>query len=188
MTIKDIVKTTAVLMGNEEICDYLDGGEYSEADGARLQKEVDVLIKCSNLTINEIATEYIPVVTVESVTNFSGYIYFNSLLMDVLKVIAVYDNQGNKLSFKPVQYGIKTSNSACRIEYSYIPPEYNLSSTIDFEEKNVPKRVVAYGVASQVCIIEGKFDEAGLWNSRFKDSVTNIAMPKRAKLKGRYWQ
>lgn len=188
MTIKDIVKTTAVLMGNEEVADYLDGGEYSEADGARLQKEVDILIKCSNLTINEIATEYIPVVTVEGVNNFSGYIYFNSLSMDVLRVIAVYDSQGNKLSFKPVQYGIKTSSSASKIEYSYIPPEYDLSSTVDFEEKNVPKRVVAYGVASQACIIEGKFEEAGLWNNRFKDSVINMALPKRTKIKGRYWQ
>ena len=188
MTVKEIIKTSSVLLGRDDVYGYLSGEDFLDEDRARLQAEVNAFIKCVNLTLNEIATEYIPVIKTEIVNNYSGYIYFNSLEMNVLDVLGVYDGNGNKISYKVMPVCVKTGGQASKIEYSYIPPEYSLEEVIAYEEKLVPARVIAYGVASQICIIEGRFDQANVWEKRYKESLKNLIPLKRAKIKGRYWK
>ena len=108
--------------------------------------------------------------------------------MNVLDVLGVYDGNGNKISYKVMPVCVKTGGQASKIEYSYIPPEYSLEEVIAYEEKLVPARVIAYGVASQICIIEGRFDQANVWEKRYKESLKNLIPLKRAKIKGRYWK
>ena len=188
MTVKEIIKTSSVLLGRDDVYGYLSGEEFLSEDRARLQLEVNSFVKCVNLTLNEIATEYIPVVKTEAINNYSGYIYFNSLQMNVLDVLGVYDAGGNKVSYKVMPVCVKTGSQASKIEYSYIPPEYSLEEVVAYEEKLVPARVIAYGVASQMCIIEGRFDQATVWEKRYKESLKNLIPLKKAKIKGRYWK
>ena len=187
MTVKEIINIACSLLGKTEVVEYLSGEEFSDTDKARLLKETAFMNDCVNLTINEVATEYIPVVCTEYVNNYGGMIYYSTLASKVLKVLATYDNGGNKISFSKFTEGVKTSSTVNKIEYSYIPPSYTIAETIAFDESTVPARVIAYGVASQVCVTEGRFDEAEIWHNRFVESIKNLSEPKRARIKGRCW-
>lgn len=185
MTVKEIINIASLMIGKTDLCDYLAGAELSDTDRARLLKETDYMANCVNLVINEVATEYLPVVCSEFVNNYGGMIYYASLSSKVLEVLAVYDNAGNKISFNKLADGIKTSGTVTKVEYSYIPPSYTLTETVAFTEKNLPARVIAYGVASEICVAEGRFEEALIWQNRFRDSLKNLSEIKNGRIKGR---
>ncbi len=35
---------------------------------------------------------------------------------------------------------------------------------------------------------EGRFDQANVWEKRYKESLKNVSPLKKAKIKGRYWK
>ena len=103
-------------------------------------------------------------------------------------VLAVYDVYDNKLEFKLLPFYVKTKPDAVKVEYTYLPPEYTLDETIAYDEKLIPMRVIAYGVTAEYSLISGRFDEASIWDRRYKNSVLNLTLPKNTFIKGRYWR
>ncbi|MCQ2400141.1 MAG: hypothetical protein MJ072_06510 [Clostridia bacterium] len=183
MTIRDILKISAVYLGREDLIAYFNDSTAGNVSLA----EVDSFVKCANFVINELATEYVPIKTTEGCDSTNGQILYSSLSATPLDILNVYDAFGNSLEFKTTPLYVKTSPSAVRIEYSYVPVEYSLNDTVAYTENTLPARVIAYGVTAETCLIDGKYREAEIWDKRFKDSILNVIIPKRSVMKGRCW-
>lgn len=187
MTIKNIVLTAAGFLGREDIIGYLEGRVTDNDEISALSGESQILVRCANLVINRLATEYIPIKTVENVNSVNGKITYASLLENVMDVIKVYDYHENPVSYKLYPLYIKTRPDAVKVEYTFVPRKYKIDEKIAYEERVVPERVIAYGVAAESCMIDGNYDEGRLWDKRFKESVKNLSVPKKCVLKARSW-
>ena len=67
------------------------------------------------------------------------------------------------------------------VEYEYAPDKVGLDDEICYMEKDVPVRVIAYGVAAEYCITEGDFDQAVMWHKRYTDAISDICVPKNTR-------
>ncbi len=187
MTVKDIIETSAVFLGREDIISYLKGDDISLSN-EDAEKEISILVRCVNIVLNELATEFVPLKTIETVRCNNGQILYSSLLQNPLEILKVFDINGKELDFSLNQLFIKTNSNAVQVEYTYIPLPLNLSSECVYAENEVPARIVAYGVAEKACLFEGRFDEAEIWAKKFKESASTISLPKNAVIKGRWWR
>ena len=60
MTVKDIVRLSAIYLNMENVVKYLDGGEDNDALNG-----VNTLTVCANIVLNELACTYIPMIKTE---------------------------------------------------------------------------------------------------------------------------
>lgn len=185
MTIKEILKTVATVTSRKDLKEYLENGEGEISENT--QETVNSLIELTNLVINELACSYIPSVTLEEVTPKAGRIYFKDLSKTPLKVLRVVDTAGSNLSFKIFPEFITVDMQKVLVEYEYAPDKVGLDDEICYMEKDVPVRVIAYGVAAEYCITEGDFDQAVMWHKRYTDAISDICVPKNTRAAKRRW-
>ena len=183
MKVKDIVKHAAVYLGLEKAVRYIENGEFA-TDGNALS-EVDHLTRCANLVINELACSYLPVVKRESVNGAGCRIDFSSLTETPLKVIGVEGENGDSVIFETFPDYVKTYAQAAYITYEYIPSNSGLNDDIGYAEKDVPSRVIAYGVAAEYSLIVKAFSESVEWRERFADEITKLSGFKTGVIKRR---
>ena len=63
--------------------------------------------------------------------------------------------------------------------------DYALSDTIGYTEKQVGKRILAYGLCAEFSIAEGRFNEAVTWHKRYVDALSEICLPENSYIKAR---
>ncbi|MBP5467330.1 MAG: hypothetical protein J6Y43_07210 [Clostridia bacterium] len=181
MTVKDIIKATAVFLGRERVLNYLETGENSDTD---VYSCVNTLTRCANIVINELVCTYIPMKKKETVFTENGRVYFAALSETILKVEKVTFD-GEEIYYKICDEYIDTLFPSVTIEYSYIPSNYGIDENTGYSERDIPSRVIAYGVAAEYCLTERAFDESVMWHKRYSDSLSEIVRPKNAKIKDR---
>ena len=181
MTIKDVVKITALMTGRNDIVDYLNGKQT----GADAADSVSTLEGLTNLVVNELSCTYIPLVKVESVIVTLGKVYFSSLMEKVLHVKGVYSPQGKAVPYTQTAKYLSVDLMNVDIEYEYVPKTLKLEDEIGYEEKDVPSRVLAYGVAAEFAISERRFDEAVTYHKRYVDALEEMLTPKNLMIKKR---
>jgi hypothetical protein len=172
MTVKDIVRLSAIYLNMENVVKYLDGGEDNDALGA-----VNTLTVCANIVVNELACTYIPMIKTEPVTPKKGRVYFSELTETPLEIISVKDGD-NELSFSFDPEYIVVSSSAKTVSYKYLPPNYGLTDNTGYKETQVPVRVLAYGTVAEYCLTIGAFSESVMWRNRFNEAISALCLPK----------
>ena len=183
MKIIDIVKTTATLIAREDVVSYLTKND-NEPSLATLET-VDLLTRLTNMVIRELA-EGIIVMKKEVEVNGENSVKFSSLGIEPLDILAVYDENGKELEFKTNTYGVSAcGNLIYKVEYSYLPSNYDLSDMVGEFIKPVSANLLAYGVCAEFCLVEARFDEAIMWNDRYVNGVHLITKPKNGRVKGR---
>jgi len=187
MTVKDIILTSATFLGREDIISYLNGDEVSQVS-LNIEKEISILVRLLNIVVSEIATDFVPIKTIETARSNNGQILFSSLLETPLDILNVYDVYSNKINFSLTPLYIKTKPESVKVEYTYIPQPLSLTSPFPYSEKQLPSRVFAYGVAYNTCLFEGKFDEADLWEKKYREALALVVLPKSSSVKGRWWR
>ena len=176
MVMKEIVTLAAFYL---DLDDVLNG----EPSGAETQTK---LLKCANLARGEIASDYFPLITCEKAASADGTILPSSLkkrLLDVKRVT----QRGVAVNFKVYPAAIKTIAGEIEIEYSYMPDDAEIGGDTNFTDK-ISARTIAYGAAAEYCLIAGLFEEAVIWEKRFKDSLL-AAQRKKSEIrtKPRLW-
>jgi len=182
----EIIKLTATYLQLEDVLELSEFGGQVQTPSEQTNKNLNLLLRCLNLVYNEIATEYIPLKHSEyiTVTNEKfDYINLNKNIVDVLSLVTT-DNKTAKYKTYPTH--LKLRNGDYNIEYSYLPVKVTLEESTENFANKITERIFAYGVASEYCVISGLYDEASLWQKRFKDSVlissrkkTELVMPAR---------
>ena len=183
MTVKEIVRLVATLLGKENVEKFLDGesGNFGDAE-----RETDVICRCINMVINELACCYLPMVKKEKVTSLDGKIFFPTLSEQAVEIISVKNPYNEEIAYKIYPERLEVGESECVLEYRYLPANYDLEDTIGYEDK-VPQRLIAYGTAAEVCLTERAFDESVMWRKRFTDTLTELVKPKNVILQKRRW-
>ena len=183
MKVKDIVKNAAVYLGLEKVVSYIENGEYSSDSNALTA--TDTLTRCANLVINELACTYFPMKKTEQIACEDGKAYYSSFTETPLEIKSVCDENGEKIGFTVYPEYVKTDKSTATVEYEYLPPNYDLNDTVGYKERDVPARVIAYGVAAEYLLTVRAFDESVLFHDRYEKALCKILAPKNATSKGR---
>lgn len=188
MIVKNVLINAANYLGLTHLLNttLLDGANVATADEVA---EVNTLISCLNLVINQIASEYVTLKDKVKVTSSTGVIYYSNLSKKV-----VVDVLGVKLNGVPVEYSCKpdkleTVPGTLEIEFAYQPTQLNsINSTIDFANFKLNERVLAYGLVAEYNFLYANYDDAAIWDNRFKTSLSNLLRPRReVKIKQRLW-
>ena len=186
MTIKEIIKNTATMIGREDIVKCVE--ENADFQTQALKDSVNSLVKLANLVINELACSFVPMNTVEKISAKDGKVYYTSLSNNPLKIIGVYDNSGYDALKKITSTFAMVTSSEVYVEYSYFPKTYSLEDDIGYEEKDVPLRVLCYGLCAEFALSMGCYKDAVMWHGRYEDALEDFYKPCNSKIKRRVWQ
>ena len=183
MKLKDIVKHAAVYLGLEKVIGYVESGSYSD-DGDALTG-VDVLTRCANLVLNELACAYVPMIKTENLTLNGDRAYYSSLSDAPRRILCVKDVLNNDVKYETFAEYMKTEPNAATVKYEYFPPNYDLSDTVGYDESQLPARVISYGVAAEYSLTVKAFDESLMWRDRFENALKQTNRQKNTVIKGR---
>ena len=184
MTIKEIIKITALAFGRENVVKYLNG--KSTADDETLCM-VNNLVALANLVISELACSYIPMVKKEVAYVKLGKVYYKDLAEQALKIRSVKNMANIDLDFKQNSEYISVSASQVLVEYEFLPSNYDLDSVIGYVSKDVSAGTLSFGVSAEFAISEGRFDEAVAFHKRYADAINELCLPKNNRIKDRCW-
>ncbi len=184
MKIKDIIRTAAIYLGRERIIEYLENGENTLED-ANLMSQINNLTRCANLVINELCCNYVPMVKSETVDCADGKIYFSELSETVLEIEKVTDTFGENVEYSFSPEFLTVSLPTVIVTYKFLPPTYGLTDEIGYSERDLGRRVIAYGVAAEFLLTEHDFNESVMWHDRFTDALSRVVKIKNSKIKGR---
>lgn len=186
MVLKDILIDTATLLKLDNVLNLKELGGNDEDTQAK--KDLDLLITCVNLIISEIASDYVPLKTIEEVLVKKSKIPYIDLQKPALNIKSIKDSFGQKRYFKVYPSYIYTDcDGVCHIEYTYLPASIkDLDQATEYQNTKVTSRIIAYGAAREYCLIMSMYEEAQSWDARFKESLLSasrqnnvLTIPKR---------
>lgn len=188
MTVKSILKIAALYLGKNDILTALDLENISSASQA-VQDEIALLVKCLNLAYQEVAADYIPLIYKQSLNLTDGKIYFSNLTKHLIDVVSLKDVNGFRLKYKNFPDHILTSKNQVEITYKYLPEDITaLNSSVDNFSNKISEKVLAFGTLVEYSFILGLYEDAEIWDKRFKDSLKLRARKKSGlKLPSRRW-
>jgi hypothetical protein len=147
---------------------------------------LNLLVRCVNLTISEIATDYVPLTSQEIVTVTKDFLEYSALTKVVLDVLKI-TTKGASIKFKSEPNGMPLKNARYTVEYRYLPKRGNWEDEIDYNTGLVTARVVAYGVITEYCIISGLTDDAVMWDGRYRQALLTATTKSEKRVKPQQW-
>lgn len=188
MTIKSILKIAGLFLGKNDVVSALDLQNLSSASQS-IQDEINLLVKCLNLAYMEVASDYIPLLYKENITLEDGKLNFSGLTKTLIDVVSLKDKDGFRLKYKLFPSYLQTSENQVEITYSYQPTELtSVGSTIESFAGKISEKVLAFGTLMEYCFISGLYEDAEIWEKRFKDSLFVCSRKKSGmKLPSRRW-
>lgn len=186
----DVVKLCAVFLRLEDVLTLPELGgtiDTEDFDEIATRKELNNILRCANLVCAEVASEYFPLKTQQFFVTNDGKIPFDDFLHSPIDIHAVSVNE-KKCSFKIYPSEVITDTGKVLIDYTYLPENVALNGELDYSEGKLHSRTIAYGTASEYCLISGMYEEALIWDKRYKDSLINTNRTLRSfKLPKRRW-
>ena len=182
MTVKEIIKNTALIYGREDVVNYLNG---STIKGEDTLPTVNILVGLLNLVVSELAGTFIPMIKQETVTVTDGKIYYKDLSERIVRILNVYSVNGGETDYGTSVEFIRVKENSVIIEYEYVPPRYGLEDEIGYTEKDVTAAALSYGLCAEYAISLSDFDQAVAWHNRYVDAISNLRKVKNVKIKGR---
>ena len=184
MSIKTAVYDGAMFLQLDQVCEVIESGETPDDD---TKKEIELLTRCANLVLVEIASCYYPLKTVEKVTASGGYIYYENLSKPIIDTYYIKNSAGEGVRFTEYFYRIAVRDGEYEIEYSYACPPLSLDDEIPYKNNRVSDRILAYGIACEYCVISGMVNEASIWQKRYYDALIGSGDKREKKVKARGW-
>lgn len=183
MTVKEIVRLAAEMLGRQDLSEAIDALE-GEPEG-----EVKSLVRCFQLVENEVALDYFPLKKEEPFApegHKVSYTRFSSAPVDVLKVT---DGNGKAVEFeiRPTHIYLPETNGVVSVTYSYAPAPKTIAQSSEFSGK-ISARLLAYGVASEFSLACARYQEAAMWEKRFRDALKCVNLcRRRLSMRSRRW-
>ena len=190
MTVGDVLKNVGIMIGRQDVTDFF--GEQINI-GNDTYEDVLLLLKILNIVVSELSSTYLPLVASQEVEFYNGEFAYLDLEKKVVKIVDVHDCLGNKVAFKEDVEVVKLEGSypdstMLTICYQYMPEDYYEDSEIGYSEKDIPARVIAYGVAAEYCINQARFEEAVMHHNRYVLGIQEMKGPKNKTIKSRSWK
>lgn len=188
MKIRDITRLANIMLGGK-ICETAFTKDAVDEDLATLlssDKNLISLIECTNLVLCELAEEYLPLTTKETLF-VNEIVPYTQFCKSPLQIISAYQNGNIKYVYRPngVDFGV-TGN--VDVEYSYRPENKEFLDEVEIGSGQLSERILAYGVCAEYCLLSGDYEESQIWDKRYKDNLLG-ALSKKSEMtvKNRKW-
>lgn len=188
MKAKEILKNVCVYLGKEELLASNIFNEDGEEPEKQDLSDLNLMLNSLNYAIYDIA-DYIPVCKEKEVTLVNGEVLLHDIDDNIKEIISVKTKAGRTLKYKYIENKLICLATNVVIRYMAYPKE---ATTIEDDVEDfggrVSARIVAYGTASEYCLLQMLYDDASIWENRFKNAMLT-AMRKKGeiKLKNRGW-
>lgn len=185
----DCLKLCAVLLQSEDVLALLSNEQQSlnAEQLAEAQKQSRLLQRCANLVVSEIAAEYVPLKAEQNFTTEDGNIRYSLFEKKPVNIYSV-KKSGFSCRFKLYPSEIITESGSVTVSFSYMPDNAEADGELEFEEGKINSRIIAYGTAAEYCIISGMYEEAVIWDKRYKDSLLcAVKSQKPIQIRERLW-
>ena len=166
ITVKDAILTASTELGFVDKVEAYFNGTSQEAEA-----EVEALLRCFQLVENELALDYLPLYAEEEVETETGAVPYSAFSRAVVRVVKVTDEWGNEAPFTLFPEYLKTQGGKWKIRYAYSPEKKTLDGESDYH-LHVSARLLAYGMATEYALAQGMFEEASVWDKKYKDAIT----------------
>lgn len=195
MTVKDVVELSAVYLQLEDVLSTSDfASSINAITNSALevseitQRNLNLLIRCTDLTLKEIATDFLPLKKKVIINTNDKKLEYADFASPVLKIIEV-KKHGKKIDFKLFSTYIELSQSGeIEVVYNALPASVSsLAANIDEVANIVEPRILAYGVAKEYCYISSLYDEGAMWEEKFKNALASLTKSRVTKVKARRW-
>lgn len=182
MTVKEIIILACEMIDKDQVVEKLEKDEVLDEESENLKND---LVKCFNFIQNEIATEFVPLLTSEKIKSQDGFVELSSLKERLAYVVSFKDKFGKNVRHKIIGDKICFEGEG-KIEYCYCPAK----KSIDDECKILlPERVIACGLLREYFLLQGLVSEATIFETKFKNSLANFVTKKtNITLSSRSWQ
>ena len=182
MQLKEVIMTALTYLGDEEI---------AVDDKIVKHPKLDALVRCANIVIKEIATDYLPLISYEQVEVKDGKISYDALAYRAIEVLSVRDADTDiKSVFRHTPSYIQLVNKDMKradVKYYYIPKDVGLDDECPLSPQ-VSAKTAAMGVCSEFCLIEGLYEQSIVFADRFKDDLRSAVRRKgEITIKPRRW-
>ncbi len=186
MKIKELIKLTAETVGEDEIARYINGEAISGISYAK--QNVELLLRCYNLIVDELACEYLPLKREESVDAVNGKIYFSSLSLTPIRILNVYNQKGEKVPYKLVNDYIKVDEKKVTVEYCHKLNFLNEEDNCPYSNGIIGPYTLAFGMASQYCLEKGRLNDSEIFQQKYLSSIrSRVAKRGNLKMPVRRW-
>jgi hypothetical protein len=168
MKVREILSQAAFLLGKQELSDFFSGSDAAAT--SQLQQEADDFLRCYNMVENEIALDYLPLTAEQSMETSAGKLVYTAFLRSPVSIVSVTDVYGNRLPYTVYPAYLQTKQGVALVTYSYAPEAKTLSDESEFVTR-VSQNLLAFGVAGEYCLIKGLYEEAVVWDKKFRDAL-----------------
>ena len=167
MKVKEVILNAAALLGDKAEVENFFKGTSTNA-----KEQVDMLLTCFNIVENELALDYVPLITEENFSIVSGKIPYSLLKQDVVRIVHVKGADGEYLPFRIfAQYlEVGEGRKEITVQYAYTPKAKTIDQDSEFKS-GASVRLMAYGVAAEYCVAMGMCTEAAIWDKKYKECI-----------------
>lgn len=178
MLVKEIIEKMLVRL--DKVGDY-------DLDAEIIDTEIYTMVKCVNMAIAEIATDYLPVRCLETVEPINGIIALDSLKNRLIKVVNIKVGD-SEIKWKIYPEFIKVDSvNKCVIDYCFLPNQAELNGKVCLPAQ-VTSDLISYGALAEYCLINGRYEDSMIYDRRYKDSLREACrIKKEIRIKARVW-
>lgn len=183
MTVKEVVALAAANLGDSALAAEI------EALSGEPTGEVSSLVRCYNLVENEVALDYFPLRREETLKIKGGKLAYTAFANPPVDILRVTDKYGSSLAFRayPDYLALPDTSDMVVVKYAYAPSNKKISDESTFSGR-VSARLLAYGVCMEYCLSQEKFEEALMWESRYRAALRAADVTRRPlKVRARRW-
>ena len=190
MTVLEIVKSVASTLELDDVLNSTQlGGPGQQSVGATAI--IDALVRATNMVVQDIAYTYINLMNTEKLKITNGQIPYSLFALPVIEIVKVSSASGNTLKFRayPDSIELTQKDGDAVVSYSYAPEVINnLNQEIPSFNTKLNSECLSFGVCAEYLFMQGIYDDARMWESRFKNNLFSAQTTKREiKMPERGW-
>ncbi len=179
MKVEDVLTEVLVRLGDRD--------KYDINNLPQDDSEINTIVKCINMIVSEIASDYLPVEFSEEVEAVNGIIPYDSLSKRLINLKKITKNN-MKIGAKMYPNEIVADKSGnVIVEYMYMPDAVKLGDTIDISPK-ITTMLIVYGALGEYCLLQGRYEDSALYDKRYREMLkVACRVTKEIKLKHGWW-
>ena len=185
MKVIDAIASALLLLGRPELVPYIEdpsNSTYEDADDV-----VETLLYCFNAVEDELARKYIPLVASEEMSSGNNQFLFSGFKRCPLKINRVTADD-KTVPFEVYAEYLSVHADKIVVKYEYAPSKKRLADISDYGDE-VGIYLIALGMASEYCVINGEAEMAEIWEKRYRAYLDKVqrTLPVCAHIPPRRW-
>lgn len=176
--VNSVAAVASKLLGRDDLAAFFDGAAAAAETETEIEVGADAMLMLTSVSLaaQEIAEEYFPLETSETITS-DEYCRLNFADFEdkIHRVLAVYDPDGYECTFRTFDSFLKVSkpNALYTVYFEKVPNPAGVNEYIEHSPR-VSERILAYGACSHFCLCSLLYTEAKMWNERYGDALDQL--------------